>query len=393
MKQVISPVLAGVIIGLAGCGGGEDVQPLVKLDIFPSSNADLGSSYSNARTDLHIGYSSLPFQSLEGLTPLTDAIAYLDADGDFDTDVFLATGSYLLEGEVPSQMFVNEGGGVFTLNNDDLFSVSPPPATHARKSIVVDLNKDGLKDIFVFDHGYDAQPFPGSTTKQVMQDVKGEFSWEKLSRTGFFHGGSGADIDNDGDIDIFVGGFSPFFYINDGEGNLSAMNNRFDGSIDKVFSVELIDVDEDGYVDLIVGAHEQDGDATRIYWGNSTGAYGKARETRIPAVTGYGVVLDFDAEDVNGDGRRDLVVTRTGSDPFYQGLRVQLLLQSADREFDDGSDQIDDAGQDYDTWFPWMRMQDIDRDGDIDIFSDDKDDDFLLTNDGQGNFTRSGFSI
>lgn len=395
--KLVPVFLSALIVTACGGGGGGNggggSSSLVDLGISASSDADAGSSYENAKADIHINYYGLPFQSLEGRTPLIDAIGYLDADGDGDTDVFLATGSYLYEGEVPSQMFINDGSESFTFDNI-VFNGNPPPATHARKTLVADLNGDSLMDLFVLDHGYDADPFPGSNPKQIMQTSTGSFSWvRKTDQTGFHHGGSAADIDNDGDIDIFVGGSDPFFYINDGQGNLTLVADRFGGSIAQVFTAEMFDLDRDGFMDLLVGAHEQDGDTTAIYWGSSTGSYSDSLRTVIPAVTGYGVVLDFDAEDVDGDGLRDLVVNRTGSGPnaFYQGIYLQLLTQTSARTFADGTSSIDDNGQAADSWFPWVRMQDIDNDGDIDIFSDDKGDDFLLLNDGSGSFTRTGF--
>ena len=132
-----------------------------------------------------------------------------------------------------------------------------PPATHARKTLVADFNGDALMDMFVLDHGFDSSPFPGSDPKLIIQNTAGSFTWSKLTdQTGFHHGGAAADIDNDGDIDVFVGGFEPFFFINDGSAGFTKVDDRFDGSIGKVFAAELIDVDEDGFVDLLLGAHE-----------------------------------------------------------------------------------------------------------------------------------------
>jgi hypothetical protein len=272
---------------------------------------------------------------------LGDAIAYLDADGDGDTDVFLATGEFLNEGEVPSEMFLNDGANNFTFDTAP-FGGNMPPATHARKSLVADFNGDGRDDIFVLDHGFDANPFPGNVPKLILQNSVGSFTWSKLTdQTGFHHGGAAADIDNDGDIDVFVGGDDPFFYVNNGSASFTKVDDRFDLSIPKVFSAELIDVDKDGFLDLLVGAHERDGDQTSVYWGGSTGSYTSSLRTIVPAVASFGAVLDFEVEDVDGDGDRDLVLNRTrdGDDGagsgFYQGRRTQLVLNNGSRGFTD----------------------------------------------------------
>lgn len=389
--------LRNVLVALlcAALGGCELLSGLSDLGITPSANADAGSSYQNAKTDVWIAYSSLPRPDGSGLG---DAIAYLDADGDGDTDVFLGTGLALIHGEVDSEMYISDGGGGFSLDQS-VFGGSAPPATHARKSVVADFDSDGLEDLLVFDHGFDSNPFPGSQPKLIMQDSPGSFSWSKLPDTGFHHGGAAADIDNDGDIDVFVGGFEPFFYINDGSAGFSRVDDRFDGSIAKVFTAELIDVDRDGFVDLMVGAHERDGDQTSIYWGSSTGSYDASLRTIIAASPPFGAVIDIDAEDIDQDGDRDLVVNRTrdGDDGqgmgFYVGRRTQLVLQDGNRGFTDGTVRIDAPGTDFDPWFPWIRIQDVDNDGDLDIAPDNQEVGYVYLNDGSGVFTKSSLPL
>ena len=373
---------------LISCSGSDNETPTIDSGILPVTNADKGSSYTNSKTDVLVNYYNMPSGTNPG--DLRDAIAYIDANNDGKTDVFIATGKYLLQGEVNSFLSLNDGADNFT-NSTKEFNNSMPPATHARKSIVCDFDNNGFNDIFVFDHGYDASPFPGSNPKLIIQKSAGSFVWSKLPEIGFFHGGAGADIDNDGDIDVFVGGFDPFFYINDGRGNFTKTTNRFDNSISKVFTAELIDIDKDGFVDLIVGAHEQEGDKTSIYWGNSKGSYSSKLRTIITAFKNYGTVLDFDAEDIDKDGDKDLIINRTGggNNNFYIGRKIQLLLNVGDRQFTDVTNKIDNPGTDSDAWFSWLRAQDVDKDGDVDLFPDNLNFNFKYINDGKGNFTLS----
>jgi len=392
-KYVLLPTL--LLATLTACGSDGPTDVVSDSDISPSANADLGSSYENAKADIWIAYSALPRPAVGGPL-LGDAIAYLDADGDSDTDVFLGTGEFLNPGEVPSEMFLNDGAENFTFDVSG-FGGDVPPATHARKALAADFNGDALMDVFVLDHGFDSDPFPGSQPKLIIQNTAGSFTWSKLTdQTGFHHGGAAADVDNDGDIDVFVGGDDPFFFINNGSASFTKVDNMFDASINAIFAAELIDVDEDGFVDLLVGAHERAGDQTSVYWGSSTGSYSSSSRTVVPAVASFGAILDIEAEDVDGDGDRDLVLNRTrdGDDGanagFYQGRRTQLVLHDGSRGFTDvTSSQIDDAGTDFDLWFPWLRARDVDNDGDIDIVPDDKGVGYYYLNDGNGNFTKS----
>ena len=391
-----------------GGDGGSEVT-VADLGISAASDADAGSSYSHTTPDILIDYYQVPVEELEGEYPLRDAWGYLDIDGDGDTDVFLGTGAPGITGEVPSQIFINDGAGGLAFDNS-FFNGNPPPATHARKTLVADFNNDSLLDMLVLDHGYDAEPFPGSVPKLVMQDSTGSFSWQKLTaQTGFHHTGTAADIDNDGDIDVFVGGFEPFFFINDGSGTFRKVDDRYDGVHTQVFTSELIDVDKDGFVDLLLGGNEQDNQNTIILWGSSTGSYSAGAMAILPAVTRYGTVLDFDAADLNGDGVREVVINRTGGGDgnYYVGFYLQILEGTKSGGYTDisAASLEDPANSSFYGWVRWVRAQDIDGDGDIDLFSDNAGDevyedtdagfvpvaDLLFLNDGEGNFERSQF--
>ena len=378
-----------VLIFLIQSCSKDNEESTINLDISPVQNADKGSSYTNSNNiDILINYYNIPSTPNSG--NLRDAVAYIDANGDGFTDVFFATGEFQLTGELSSILAINDGKGNFTASTEE-FNDNMPTASHARKSIVADFNNDGLNDIFVFDHGFDGNPYPGSNPKLIIQVKKGTFSWSKFyGQTGFHHGGAAADIDNDGDIDIFVGGFKPFFLINNGDASFEMKFDRFDNSIEKVLIAELIDVDKDGFIDLLAGAHEQEGDNTSIYWGNRNGSFTNNLRTIIPSVPNYGTILDFDAEDIDNDGDRDLIINRTGggANNFYNGVRIQLLSNNGNHAFADISNRIDNPGTNTDGWFPWIRAQDIDNDGDIDFFPDNQSYNYRFINNGSGSFSR-----
>ena len=163
-----------------------------------------------------------------------------------------------------------------------------------------------------------------------------------------------------------------------------------------VLAAEWVDVDSDGFIDLLLGGHEHEDSDTRILWGDGTGTYTDANATTIPKVTGNGVVRDIDAGDIDGDGDKDLVVTRTGDGTgdlnFYQGFYLQLLEQLGARRFADVTGSaLPDHRDPEAASINWLRVYDTDGDGDLDILVDDYWSRGLLwENDGSGRFVRVG---
>ena len=82
-------------------------------------------------------------------------------------------------------------------------------------------------------------------------------------------------------------------------------------------------------------------------------------------------MVDIDVGDLDGDGIRDVVLNRTSLDPFYQGYFIQIVSGGDGRRFTDETRSKMRGGNDPDaTWILWLRLEDIDKDGDLDILSD-----------------------
>ncbi|WP_419949461.1 Ig-like domain-containing protein [Candidatus Palauibacter sp.] len=113
----------------------------------------------------------------------------------------------------------------------------------------------------------------------------------------------------------------------------------------------------------------------------------------VRAVTRGTATITARTGDTDGDGDRDLVILRTGdgtSRGFYEGYYVQLLEQAGDRRFTDAT-AASIAGNE-DGAAPsvrWLRIYDVDDDGDLDIVADDYSTYGLAwRNDGAGRFRR-----
>ena len=330
------------------------------------------------------------FQQDDNWAPL--AWSFLDIDLDGDDDIFQATiwygNPYIFENvkKVPAELYINDGDNNF-IYSEDYFSNEIPSFVHPRKSISADFNSDGYPDIFIVDHGYDKDPFPGATNWLVLSDGKGKYiSKEFTERSEFFHGAAAGDLDGDLDVDIFDS--RGYIYTNDGKGNFNVSKSNL--NTNQRYTVEIFDLNNDGYNEIIVSGHTWE-NPTTIYLGNENYDYSEDNKVEIEPVDDiWGVVPDILIEDINSDGNYEIILSTTkGPDNFYQGYMVQIV--SLDNDLNVLSSTIaykDDNKQ----WVEWLRIVDYDNDGDKDILSDDKGSDFgntfILLNDGQMNFRR-----
>lgn len=381
------------------------LAPTVALP-SPTSTLPLAEVFIPVTSAIHPGTSSytlslIPwgvdrYRLLDASGLFVAAIAYADFDRDGLDDIAMAP----VEGSTdltPIRIYRGRPDGGFDLATGLVIPGEVPGAIHARKAIVADFNSDGDPDLYIADHGYDQMPFPGGTNLLLLSDGEGHLVYqaEHYEPKGFHHGASAADIDLDGDVDIFVGDdhrSRKYFLINNGKGEFTRKTSLVPRNLHKhsVYSTELIDVDKDGFVDLLVGGHEFDGLSTRIYWGNGTGSYYDRLHTVLPCDAKYGVVLDFDTGDLDGDGLLDIVITRSGSPPnFYSGFSVQILRQAWPREFlDESLERITGDRRFWigasEEWIDWIRLVDIDEDDDLDILVDDFGRELAWENDGDG---------
>ena len=374
----------------------EDQPVLACIPILPKNlSVGAGSSHTLQTNYLYVDHERMrPAVQRGGIA----AVAYADFNEDGHVDVFYAPSHGGQRDPIPAELYLNDGAGCFTLDTS-VRGANPPGRLAPRKALPGDFNGDGRMDVFVLDHGYDAPPFPGAAPYVILSSANGYTLGSGLETfVGFQHGGASADIDVDGDIDVFVthsnavGG--PFFLINDGNGSFTMNTDRIEGLADwGLYTAELVDVDGDGFLDLMAAGHEYELSGgnlpTQILWGNGAGTYSTARATILPGVTGRGIVVDIDVSDTDGDGDKDIVINRTSDERTspYNGYHVQLVHQVGERRFEDKTAQLLHQNEDEDAdWIVWIRMCDCDADGDVDIVVDDAARDLIWLNDGTGAF-------
>jgi hypothetical protein len=276
----------------------------------------------------------------------------------------------------------------------------------AYRPLVADYNNDDILDLYVSDTGIGTHN--GFRNSYFLSQPNGtwlESSKTHLSHSNFVvfdHGAATGDIDNDGDMDVVITGGtndSPLIcLLNDGTGYL---NKRKCGGIFS-FALELADMDGDGYLDVLLGAHEQEQSInfTGIVWNDGRGNFNKHNNTSLPQhIKNYPQLPEVSAADLDNDGDLDIVYSRTGI--LYAGTAIQIIENLGNKKFKDHGifplvEAPDDfipvsEGNEWNDFIEDIRFRDLDKDGNIDLYlsssMSQKTDGMVLLNQGDFNFS------
>lgn len=208
-----------------------------------------------------------------------------------------------------------------------------------RKSLYGDFNDDNVPDVCFVGHGWDAEPWPGEYPVLLLSAENGLYKETRFTDIiGYFHGSAAGDYDNDGDLDIFLldHASNSWFLINDGKGNFTPNQMITPTAINGgTYTTEFFDINHDGYLDLFIGGHEHEGpewhqytNQTFVFWGNGA-TFNHDDYCRFPRFdSGWGVTLDYIFEDLDGDGREEIINCRTGDgigQEAYMGWAIQIV--------------------------------------------------------------------
>jgi hypothetical protein len=276
-----------------------------------------------------------------------------------------------------------------------------------RQLLVADYNNDDILDFYVADTGIGTHN--GFRNSYFLSQPNGtwiESSETHLSHSNFVvfdHGGATGDIDNDGDMDVVITsgdyrtGTALWCLINDGTGFLK--KRKCYGI--NAFGLELADMDGDGYLDVLLGAHEFDQytNFTGIVWNDGKGNFPKHNTTSLPQhKKKWGTIPEVSAADLDNDGDLDIVYSRAGE--LYVGTAIQIIENLGNKKFKDHGifplvEAPDDfitvtEGNEWNDFIEDIRFRDLDKDGDIDIYlsssMSQKTDGMVLLNQGDFSF-------
>lgn len=309
----------------------------------------------------------------------------LDFDGDGDLDALYAQIDYSqASGGTPSRLraFRNTNG-TFTDVTDAV--VGTITMVHPRHQLVADFNGDGRSDVILVGHGYDFPPFPGEQSRLLIQTPDGRLVEEAgrlPSGIKFTHNVAAADIDRDGDVDIFfcnvaLGPLGSRLYLNDGRGFFTENASRLprevlDGIPSPPLASHFVDVNRDGSPDLVLGP--ADNGPNELLMNDGTGRF--VRDPRValpPKLVGpRAYTVNIESADFNGDGWPDLVLSTdhwlvVPPDGVNNTAAVQLLLNRGDGTFTDATPGAGILLTPREIWVEWMYPVDFSGDGRPDL--------------------------
>jgi hypothetical protein len=196
----------------------------------------------------------------------TRSVDWIDYDGDGDCDLYLTN-----ENNAKNSLYKNNGPNDFTKIKT--------------LSIVQDYNNSGGSSWGDIDNDGDYDLFVANwkeQTNQLFINNNGEFTEQSTSVIasggGNSFGSSFADLDNDGDLDLFVcNAFSSnqtnnFVYINDGHGVFTQDNTSILASQEGwTFGCAFGDYDNNGWLDLILANTLNESQKNALFRNTGTG--------------------------------------------------------------------------------------------------------------------------
>jgi len=186
------------------------------------------------------------------------AAEFLDVDNDGDLDLYIASGGYEIEENsklLQDRLYINDGKGNFSLGNN-----LPSLLSNSTSIASADFDNDGDLDLFVGGGGVNGK-YPLTYNSYLLENRNGEFvnvTSERIKGLEVVKMANDAvfsDYDNDGDQDlIVVGEWMPVVVF---ENVNSEFIKKEIPVLEKtngwVQSISETDIDNDGFKDYIIG--------------------------------------------------------------------------------------------------------------------------------------------
>ena len=281
-------------------------------------------------------------------------VSFADFDNDGWDDI-----TYASENGVDLYFFKNTNGVFNLVTFNGISNVSK-----AKQVIWVDYDNDGDKDFFV----------TAIEGKNTFYSNDGEMNFTDISSTiGIFqtdlftYGAAFGDIDNDGDLDLFISNRSPedhnYLYRNDSGIYVDITGTSgisLEGQLS--FCSIFFDYDKDGLQDIYV-SNDKEENINRLYKNLGDGVFQDVSDSSNAGVDVS--AMSTTLGDFNNDGWFDIYITNT---PFSQVSSIQgnvLLKNNGDGTF---TNVATETGTSFDSVGWGAVFLDADNDGLLDIY-------------------------
>ena len=350
----------------------ESIEPIVIVNP-PEVRSYYNTSYELQKSNIWIDYyktlgdNGIDYGSIAFGCP--EVIADFDGDGYED---WMTAPSYYQQdlGAIPLWFFQNQGDNKTFVRKQ--FNIRNNIGTwNARKGILGDFNNDGKPDVAYPEQGVDI-PGGEESAPSILISTPDGYTMRKLTdKKLYLHTGASGDIDNDGDLDIIMSSQHALLtFINNGDGTFyEELFIQLEPNIEQkgFVSMELYDLNNDGFLDLIAGGDENVL-SSKVYYGNGYN-FSYTRSKDIPLTEPWRGTLDYDFADIDNNGTIEIIMGRFKN--VYEGYFIEIVTL-IDGEYKTISEIVDNSQADDIRWPIWLRVQDIDNNGKLDIFSNDK---------------------
>lgn len=235
-----------------------------------------------------------------------------------------------------------------------------------------DVNDDGKEDLFVGGAKGQASALFINNGKTFVR--KNTIAFEK-DMAGEDVAASFFDADKDGDNDLYVGSGGYEFaandsllqdrlYLNDGKGNFAKSSNALPAFTASTSCVKPADIDGDGDMDLFVGSRIVPGNfpaspVCQILLNNGKGIFSNATATVCAALQNAGMITDAVWCDINNDHQPDLITVG-------EWCPVKIYMNNNGKLTDASSQYLPVACTGL---WNTIAAGDMDNDGDIDLIA------------------------
>ncbi len=293
--------------------------------------------HENDFNDFNVQYLIPHMESARG-----PKLAIADVNNDGLDDIF-ACGAR----EQAGSMLIQQKNGHFTASDTALFNKYR--MAEAVDALFFDANGDKSPDLFIASGGNEPaanQNFPGD--HMYINNGKGQFTLVENSGLPVIYQNrsciKAADVDNDGDQDLFLGTLSSpsaygmpqssYLYLNDGTGHFTKAPDDMI-ALDKigiVTTASFTDINKDGWVDLVVSGEWM---PVKTYINHK----GKFTEKDIAQSTGLWQTVF--STDINGDGFDDLLAGNWGhNSKLWAGKSGPIKLYIKDFDNNGSLEQV-----------------------------------------------------